>query len=108
MGLPKIYQPMETVEVAGQRFELRHITRAEAAKFQKMVADDVPAAELEIAVLAAATDSKIDETREWYETTASAVVGDLLAHIEQMARLTEEARKRGAIKGDGSAGSGTG
>lgn len=89
MSLPKVHAPHETIDVAGAVFDVRVLTRAEAARFQKMVADDVPADRLEIAVIAAATDTPEPEVTEWYGTTASWVVEELLGHVKRMSRLDE-------------------
>lgn len=93
MTLPKIYVPAETVEIYGALFEVRVLTRAEAARFQKMVADGAPAAELEIAVIATATDTPVDATREWYEHTPTSAVQQLVEAIERVSRIDEGAHK---------------
>jgi hypothetical protein len=93
--LPKIHAPHETLDVAGSVFDVRVLTRAEAARFQKMVTDEVPADQLEIAVVAAATDTPLDEVREWYGVTPSWAVEELLGHIKRMSRLDGEAQKSG-------------
>lgn len=95
MSLPKIYVPLEPVEVAGERFELRVITRAEAARFQKMVAEEAPVDELEIAVIAAATDTPLEEVRDWYSKTPAWAVNELIEHIQRVSRLDEGAQKSG-------------
>lgn len=95
MTLPKIYSPHETVDVAGSLFDIRTLTRAEAARFQKMVADDAPPAELEIEVIAAASDTPAEEVREWYAATPAWAVEELIGHIKRMSRLDGEAQKSG-------------
>lgn len=96
MGLPKIYAALETVEVGNEQFTLRVLTRAEAAKFQKMVAADAPGDELEIVVIAAATDTTVEETRDWYQATPAWAVEELIGHIQRISRLTEGAQKSGS------------
>lgn len=95
MSLPKVYAAMETVEVAGEQVTLRVLTRAEAARFQKMVQADAPGDELEIAVIAAATDTAVADTRDWYQATPAWVVEELIGHIQRISRLTEGAQKSG-------------
>lgn len=91
--LPKILGQTETVSVAGAAFDLRVLTRAEAARLQKMVADEVGAAELEITVIAASTDTPDDEVRDWYAKTPSWAVEELMGHIKRISRLDGEAQK---------------
>lgn len=93
MSLPKVQTDFEQVDVAGAVFDLRGITRAEAARFQKMA--DGPADALEIAVIAAATDTPADEVKEWYGQTPAWAVEELLVHIKRMSRLDGEAYKSG-------------
>lgn len=93
MALGKVPANHETVEVGGAYFDLRGITRAEQARFQKMA--EGPADALEIAVIAAASDTPADEVRAWYETTEGWAVEELLTHIKRMSRLNEGAQKSG-------------
>lgn len=93
MSLPKIRTAIEQVEVGGEKFELRVFTRAEAARFQKLVAADVAPADLEIAVVAAATDTPEDDVRDWYDQVPSWAVAELIEHIQRVSRLTEGAQK---------------
>lgn len=95
MTLPKIHAPHEAVDVAGSIVDVRVITRAEAARFNKMQDAQAPKDELEIAVIAAATDTPADEVREWYGSTPTWAVEELLVHIKRMSRLDEEAQKSG-------------
>ena len=96
MTLPKILTPTRTVNIDGQDFDLRSLTRAEVALFQKQVSDNKwTMAELEIAVIAAATDTPRDETKEWYEATPSMVVEELIVEIRAMSRMDEGAQKSG-------------
>lgn len=93
MSLPKIRTAIESVEIGGERFELRVVTRAEQARFQRMIAADVAPAELEIAVIAAAADTPVDEVRDWYETAPAWAVQELVEHIQRVSRLDEGAQK---------------
>lgn len=93
MSLPKIYAAIETVEVAGQTFEVRMLTRAEAARFQKMMLADAPGDALEVAAIAAATDTPEEEVREWYGATPAYAVQELLDAIQRISRLGEGAQK---------------
>lgn len=95
MSLPKVYSPIESVEIGGERFEVRVLTRAEAARFQKMVEDNAPKDVLEMAVIAAATDTPADETQVWYAATPAWAVEELIVHIKRISRFEEEAQKSG-------------
>lgn len=96
MTLPKIHAPHETVDVAGSLFDIRVITRAEAARFHQMQTADVAKDALEVAVIAAATDTPPAEVEEWYGATPTWAVEELLGHIKRMSRLdAEEAQKSG-------------
>lgn len=95
MTLPKIHTKHETVDVAGALFDLRTITRAEAARFNRMQEDDAAKDDLEMAVIGAATDTPLDEVRDWYGSTPGYAVEELLGHIKRISRLTEEAQKSG-------------
>lgn len=95
MTLPKIAAHTEMVDVEGEIFGIRVFTRAEAARFHKMQEDDVSKAELEIAVIAAATDTPLEDTRDWYGKTPTYAVEELIGHIQRVSRLTGEAQKSG-------------
>lgn len=95
MSLPKIYSPIEPVSIAGETFELRCLTRADAARCQKMLEDGAPKDELEIFVIAAATETALDEVRTWYGDTPGYVVEELIEHISRISRLHEGASKSG-------------
>jgi hypothetical protein len=95
MTLPKILVPHDVVEVDGQTFDIRALTRGEAARFQKMVADGVSLADLEIAVLAAGTDTPKDEAQAWYEATPAHAVEVVITAIKDLSRLDEGAQKSG-------------
>lgn len=93
MTLAKVPRSIETVDVGGALFDLRAISRAEAATFQKMQEADRPKDELEIAVIAAATDTPADEVREWYGATDGWAVEELIGHIKRISRFDEGAQK---------------
>lgn len=95
MSLPKIYAPMETVEIGGEQFTLRVLTRAEHFKFQKMAEKDAPGDEMEIEVIALATDTPVAAVREWYAATPDWAVKELVDHITRISRLDGEAQKSG-------------
>jgi len=95
VSLPKILTAHETVEIEGEAFDIRALTRAEAARCQKMVRDGVSLADLEIAVIAAGTDTPRDEAKAWYETTPSHAVDQLIIAIKDLSRLDEGAQKSG-------------
>jgi hypothetical protein len=93
--LPKIQTSFETVDVAGAVFDVRCLTRAESARMQKLVEAETDAAELEIECIAAATDTPVDETRDWYAATPAWAVAELIDHIQRISRLSGEAQKSG-------------
>lgn len=93
MSLPKIYAAVEQVEVAGEKFEVRVLTRADAARFQKMIQAGAPGDELEIACIATALEMPIEEVREWYAATPSWAVQELLDAIQRVSHLDEGAQK---------------
>lgn len=95
MSLPKIAANFETVDIAGSLFDVRTITRAEAARFQKMQDAEVGRDDLEIAVIAAATDTPPADVTDWYETTPGWAVELLIGHIKRISRFDEEAQKSG-------------
>jgi len=93
MSLPKVHTDHETIDIGGAIFDVRVITRAEAARFQKMTESDAGKDELEIAVIAAATDTPPAEVREWYAATPGWAVEELMGHISRISRLGEGAQK---------------
>jgi hypothetical protein len=95
VSLPKIHTTHETVDIAGSLFDVRVITRAEAARFSKMQDQDAPKDELEMAVISAATDTPLEEVRDWYGATPGWAVEELLGHVKRISRFTEEAQKSG-------------
>lgn len=106
MTLPKVHASHETVDVGGSLFDLRVITRSEAARFDRMLRDDAPKDDLEVAVIAAATDTPPAEVRDWYDQTPSWAVEELIVHIKRISRLfdvAEEAQKSGGA-GDSAGG----
>lgn len=96
MSLPKLPPPTDTVEIDGAFIEIRGLTRAEAARCQKMVESHVPWADLEIACIAYATDTERSEVAEWYEKTAGPAVETLLDRIKALSGLDEGAPKSSA------------
>lgn len=95
MTLPKIPTHHETVDVAGELVDVRVITRAEAARFQKQQEDGVSRAELEKAVIAAATDTPLIDVDDWYQKTPGWAVEELIGHIKRVSRFEEGAQKSG-------------
>lgn len=95
MTLPKILTDHETVTIAGATFDVRVISRAEAARLQRLQADEAPKDEIEMALIAAATDTPADEVREWYASTPSWAVEELVGNIARVSRLDGEAQKSG-------------
>lgn len=95
MSLPKFPARRETIEIEGEFIPIRSLTRAEAAAFQKMVAADSPWDELEMAVIAAGTDTDLEEVRDWYKATPGDVAERISTAIRQLSRLDGEAQKSG-------------
>jgi hypothetical protein len=94
VSLPKIPTSFETVDIAGELFDLRIITRAQHFRLQKMIDAEASKDELEIFTISAATDTPLDEVREWYAVTATSVVEELVDHIVRQSRMNEGAQKR--------------
>lgn len=103
MALPKIATHHETVDVAGALFDVRVITRAEAARFQQMQEGGCKNDELEMAVIAAATDTPADEVADWYAVTPGWAVEELIGEIKRISRFVEGAQKSGGT-GDSTGG----
>lgn len=95
MSLPKFHAPRDTVQIEDELIEIRGLTRAEAARCQRLAEETKNWAELEIAVIAAGTDSTVDETRDWYGTVPSHVAEDLFNAIRVLSRIEEGASKSG-------------
>lgn len=93
MSLPKFPLPRETVEVDGEFLQIRGLTRAEAARFQKMVEAEVPWDKLEAAVIAAGCEVTVEEAEEWCAATSSHVVVAVTDAIKRLSRLEEGAEK---------------
>ncbi len=94
MTLPKVPSHYETIDVAGAVVDIRPLTRAEAARFQKLQAE-VEVGDLEIAVIAAATDTPVEEVREWYGATPAWAVEELIMAVKRISRVDEGAQKSG-------------
>lgn len=95
MSLPKVFAPIESVEVGGERFEVRVLTRAEHFRMQKLSTSGAPEDVMEIELIAMATDTPVDETREWYGATPTWAVKLLVTAITRLSHLDEEAQKSG-------------
>lgn len=95
MSLQRIPTSYETVTIEGAEFKIRPITRAEAARCQKLVGEGTDVAELEVLVLSYATDTDETEVRDWYASTPSGAVDELLNAIRDLSKLDEGAQKSG-------------
>lgn len=93
MTLPKFLTPHTTIVVDDQEVDIRGLTRSETARFNWMVSQNKSMAELEVAVIAAGTDTPADEVKAWYETTPSHAVEAVLTAIKDLSRLDEGAQK---------------
>ena len=96
MSLPKFPTRRETIEIDGEFISLRSLTRAESARFQKAGAAGIAWDDLEMEVIAAASETPLDEVREWYETVPPDVVETITDAIRRLSGLTEEAQKSGS------------
>lgn len=94
MALGKIRSDHETVSIAGELFDLRSVTRGEAASLQK-IEETGERGELEIHAIAYATDTPVAEAREWYAATPTWAVEELFDHIRRISRIGEDAQKSG-------------
>ena len=95
MSLPKFHLPRETVEIDGEFIEIRGLTAAETARFEKMVATGAAWDQLEIGVIAAGTETPEDEIAIWYQDNPRHVATALSNAIRRISRVDEEARKSG-------------
>lgn len=95
MSLPKFPARRETVEIDGEFIAIRSLTRHEQAQFQKMVAAGVEWDELEMAVIAAGTETELEEVRDWYRATPGDVAERLSTAIRVLSGLDGEAQKSG-------------
>lgn len=93
MSLPKFPLPRETIEIEGQFIQVRGLTRAEAARFQRMVEAGVTWDKLEAAVVAAGTEISVEDAEEWTAATGSHVVVAVADAIKRLSRLDEGAEK---------------
>lgn len=82
MGLPHVPLPTETIEVAGEKLELRALSRAEVLRFQSLGSDYDKA---ETFFVAQGTGFSEEEVKAWREQTPARVVDEL---VEAIARLT--------------------
>lgn len=90
MGLPHVPLPTDVVEVGGVEIKVRGLTRAEAAKVQKLGGD---LAEVEIFMIAAATDTSEDDVRAWLAEVPAGAVDVLTTTIVDLSGLGEGAQK---------------
>jgi len=96
MALAKVPTAHKTVEIEGALFDVRPFTRQEQADFQRRVDAGIEKDELEILLIAAATDTPLGETEEWYRHTPGYAVEALIVEIKGVSRLAdEEAQKSG-------------
>lgn len=93
MTLPKFPARKETVEIDGEFIPIRSLTRGEQAQMQQIVEGGLHWSELEMAVIAAGTDTPLDEVREWYAATPGDVAEQLSDAIRVLSRISEGAQK---------------
>ena len=95
MSLPRPALERSKVEVDDAVFEIRSLTRAEAAACQRLVEREAAWDELEIAVIAAGTETPADEVRAWYADVPSHVAEAVFNAIRVLSRIDEGAQKSG-------------
>lgn len=104
MSLPKFPTRRETIEIQGEFIPLRSLTRAESARFQKAGAAGMAWDELEMEVIAAASETPLDEVAEWYQHVPPDVVEIITDAIRKLSGLAEEAQKSGRDRAGPTAG----
>lgn len=94
--LPKV-GPLEhrTVTIAGADYDIREITRGEAAQIGALIQKDAPPAEWEKLAIAFGTDTPLGEVAEWYDSTPANIAGQLVDAIQRLSHLDEGAQKSG-------------
>lgn len=91
MGLPLIPLPRDTVEVAGEKVEVRGLSRAEALKISTVYEGDLDAAETYL--LSVGAEVPFEEAKEWRYAAPAAEVGRLVDRIVELSGLSPEAGK---------------
>lgn len=92
MGLPVVPLPRDTVEVAGERVEVRGLSRSEVTRFAGL-ASDYDAAETFL--LACGCDVTTEEANLWRDSVPASAVDPVVARIGQLSGLGEGASKSG-------------
>lgn len=93
MSLPQVAVRRETVEIAGEKVEIRALTRAEAVRVKQLVEKDLAAGERFI--IQCATDSAASEVEEWYKAVEAGVVDALIDAAVKLSGIGEGAQFRG-------------
>lgn len=105
MGLPQIPIESKVVEVHGAEFKIRALTAAEwdhCLNLHKQGKTRDARARL----IAHATDTTVDEVRDWFEQVPGGVLEDLAYQIELITGVGPDAQFRGGT-GPGSGGDGS-
>jgi hypothetical protein len=95
MALPKATPPTEIVKLpSGGKVTIRGLTRGEALRLSKL-ADKAKTGpgDLEVAVIAAGTDTDPDEARKWYADAPSADVQVLVDAVTRLSGMDGERGK---------------
>lgn len=94
MTLPKKPLPTEEIEVEGERFSLRSLSRLEVLRltgqYTRETADDA-----EIYALSCGANVSLDEAREWLATTDPETAGLVIDRIMQLSGLLTKPGKDG-------------
>lgn len=89
MGLPVVPLPSDSVEVAGEKVQVRGLSYDAVVRFQ---AFDSPA-DSQAFLLAFGLDMPEDEVREWSNSTPADVVEPVIRRIAELSGLIEGAQK---------------
>lgn len=86
MGLPKVALPTDIIEVAGEKVEVRGLSRSEVLKLSEYNGDPDAA---ENYILAIGANVSIEEATDWRNSVPADVVSPILERIVQLSGLDE-------------------
>jgi hypothetical protein len=93
MALPVVALATETIELGGQSFSVRELSRGEAMQMAEAAAakngSEADAAQMEIVLLSHGLDTTLDEVRDWYAHAPSHVVQALVAKIMSLSGMDD-------------------
>jgi hypothetical protein len=88
MGLPKKALPTKTIEVAGQKLEIRGLSRAEVIRFYVDFSGDLEGAE--IYLIAKGANVSDEEAKTWREEVDANTADLLIKEISRLSALSED------------------